>query len=185
MAIADIAGWIALAATCAAALMTASNLGARVTGWGFVVFTAGAAAWIIVGLETGQTQLLWSNIFLGVVDLFGVWRWLGRRARFGDAAQAEQTRSTAPSREHLFSISRIDGLPVKAADGSVIAHSVDALATCAGGTIDFFIVREGGVAGVGETLRRLPRDLVRVRDDALETSLEAAAFARLPLAETR
>ena len=45
-----LAGWVALAATCIAALMTASNLGARVTGWGFVIFTIGAAAWIVVGL---------------------------------------------------------------------------------------------------------------------------------------
>lgn len=179
----DIAGWVALAATCVAALMTASNLGARVTGWGFVVFTIGAVAWIVVGLESGQTQLLWSNIFLGVVDVFGIWRWLGRRAKFSDAAQAEQARSTAPLRERLFSISRIDGLPVTGGDGQVIAHSVDALATCAGGTIDFFIVREGGVAGVGETLRRLPRDMVRVRDASLATSLDPAALSRLPLVE--
>ena len=179
----DIAGWVALAATCVAALMTASNLGARVTGGGFVVFTVGAVAWIVVGLESGQTQLLWSNIFLGVVDVFGIWRWLGRRAKFSDAAQAEQERSTAPARERLFSISRIDGLPVTGGDGQVIAHSVDALATCAGGTIDFFIVREGGVAGVGETLRRLPRNMVRVRDAALETSLDPAALSRLPLVE--
>ena len=58
----DIAGWIALVATCVAALMTASNLGARVTGWGFVIFTGGALAWIVVGFITGQTQLLYSNL---------------------------------------------------------------------------------------------------------------------------
>lgn len=181
----DIAGWVALAATCVAALMTASNVGARVTGWGFVVFTIGAVAWIVVGLETGQTQLLWSNVFLGVVDAFGVWRWLGRRAKFSDAADAEQARSAADSYEPVFSISRIDGLPVTDANGQVIAHSVDALATCAGGTIDFFIVREGGVAGVGETLRRLPRHLVRVCDAELQTDLDTAALAKLALAETQ
>jgi len=181
----DIAGWVALAATCVAALMTASNLGARVTGWGFVVFTLGAVAWIVVGLETSQTQLLWSNIFLGVVDVFGIWRWLGRRARFSDAADAEQARSAASTRENLFSVSRIDGLPVLGKDGGVIAHSVDALATCAGGTIDFFIVREGGVAGVGETLRRLPRGMVKVRDTALETTLDSVSLSRLVLAETQ
>ncbi|WP_019515955.1 hypothetical protein [Sphingomonas sp. Mn802worker] len=179
----DIAGWVALVATCIAALMTASNLGARVTGWGFVVFTIGAVAWIVVGLETGQTQLLWSNIFLGVVDVFGIWRWLGRRAKFSDAANAEQARSGRAEHEALFSISRIDGLPVRGADGQVIAHAVDALATCAGGTIDFFIVREGGVAGVGETLRRLPREIVRVRDTSLDTDLNVSGITQLALAE--
>ena len=46
----DLAGWIAPAATMIAAMMTAANLGARVTGWGFGVFTLGSIAWSIVGL---------------------------------------------------------------------------------------------------------------------------------------
>ena len=181
---ADTAGWIALVATCIAALMTAANLGARVTGWGFVVFTVGAAAWIAVGVATHQTQLLWSNIFLGLVDLFGIWRWLGRRARFGDAAQAEEARSEAGAGEARFSVAGLDGMPVRGRDGQVLAHAVDALAACTGGRIDYLIVREGGVAGVGETLRRLPWRAVRVREQALETDLDAAALARLPVAET-
>ena len=179
----DIAGWIALAATCVAALMTAANLGARVTGWGFVVFTVGAAAWIVVGVGSGQTQLLWSNIFLGLVDLFGIWRWLGRRARFGDAVRAEEQRSEAEAGESRFSVAALDGMPVKGRDGAVIAYAVDALAACAGGRIDYLILREGGVGGVGETLRRLPWTAARVRTQALETDLDAAALARLPVAE--
>lgn len=138
----------------------------------------------MVGLETGQTQLLWSNIFLGVVDVFGIWRWLGRRATFSDAATAERVRSEDERRDTLFSISRIDGLPLTGAGGEVIARGVDALATCADGTIDFFIVREGGVAGVGETLRRLPRGRLSVRESTLETDLDVAAIRRFDPAET-
>lgn len=179
----DIAGWVALAATCVAALMTAANLGARVTGWGFVVFTIGAAAWIVVGWTSGQTQLLWSNIFLGLVDLFGIWRWLGRRARFGDAVRAEEQRSEAVAGEDRFSVAALDGMPVRGRDGTVIAHAVDALAACAGGRIDYLIVCEGGVGGIGETLRRLPWTAARVRTQALETDLDAAALARLPIAD--
>ena len=41
----EMAGWIAPIATMIAAMMTAANLGARVTGWGFVVFTVGSIAW--------------------------------------------------------------------------------------------------------------------------------------------
>jgi 5-methylcytosine-specific restriction endonuclease McrA len=108
----DAAGWVALAATCIAALMTASNLGARATGWGFVVFTIGALAWIVVGVATKQTQLLWSNVFLGLVDLFGIWRLLGRRAHFTDAANAERERSEKAAGEDLFAMSSIDGMPV-------------------------------------------------------------------------
>ena len=33
--------WLAAGATIAGALMTASNLGTRVTGWGFALFAAG------------------------------------------------------------------------------------------------------------------------------------------------
>jgi hypothetical protein len=91
----DPAGWIAPAATMIAAIMTAANLGARVTGWGFAVFSVGALAWVIVGATTGQHNLLWSNAFLLLVDLIGVWRWLGRRARYDEAAEAASARSAA------------------------------------------------------------------------------------------
>jgi hypothetical protein len=89
----DAAGWVALVATCTAALMTASNLGARVTGWGFVVFTVGSLAWTTVAVVSGQTQLLWSNIFLTLVNFLGIWRWLGRQARVQDTAAAAIERS--------------------------------------------------------------------------------------------
>jgi hypothetical protein len=180
---ADIAGWVALAATCIAALMTASNLGARVTGWGFVVFTIGAAAWIVVGIATHQTQLLWSNIFLGLVDLFGIWRWLGLRARFSDAADVEQEISRQRPGEDLFAASGLDGMPVKGRDGEVLAYAVDAMLACAGGGISHLVIREGGVGGVGETLRRLSWAEVLVKDSALLTPLDGATLARLPVVE--
>ena len=53
----EIAEWVAPIATMIAALMTAANLGPRVTGWGFVVFTVGAIAWAAIGLATGQSNL--------------------------------------------------------------------------------------------------------------------------------
>ncbi len=83
---AEIAGWIAPAATMIAAMMTAANLGARVTGWGFVVFSFGSVAWTTVGLTSGQTNLVLSNAFLTIVNLVGIWRWLGRQASLTKAA---------------------------------------------------------------------------------------------------
>src|SRR5947209_6435117 len=121
--------------------MTAANLGARTTGWGFVVFTVGAVAWGTVGLLTHERQLLYSNVFLGLVDVVGVWRWLGHRARIADTADAEQRRSEQRAGESLFSVAALDGMPVTSAGGDVLAHAVDGLATCAGGGIDFLIVR--------------------------------------------
>jgi len=94
----DAAGWIAPAATMIAAIMTAANLGARVTGWGFAVFAVGALAWITVGAATGQQNLLWSNAFLLLVDLVGIWRWLGRRARDDSATIPPRKRQASEAR---------------------------------------------------------------------------------------
>ena len=77
----ETAGWLAPAATMIAAMMTAANLGARVTGWGFVVFTVGSIGWCAIALSTGQQNLLWTNGFLTLVNGVGIWRWLGRKAR--------------------------------------------------------------------------------------------------------
>ncbi len=83
------ANWIAPIATTLAAVMVAANLGSRVTGWGFVVFTIGSVAWIAIGALTGQANLLWQNVFLCVVNVIGIWRWLGLRARYeGGAGKA-------------------------------------------------------------------------------------------------
>ncbi len=180
MAVADAAGWVALAATCIAALMTASNLGVRVTGWGFVVFTLGAAAWVTVGLFTHQTQLLYSNLFLLAVDIFGSWRWLGHRARIADTVDAEQRRSERRAGEPLFSVATLDGMPVSSADGEVVAHAVDALAACGGGGIDYLIVRVGGVGGIGKSLHRLPWSEASIVDGTIRTKLGSDTISRLP-----
>lgn len=51
----SLVGWLATIATMIAAMMTASNLGARVTGWGFVVFSISSVCWTTLGYATGQT----------------------------------------------------------------------------------------------------------------------------------
>lgn len=130
-----------------------------------------------------QPQLLWSNGFLAIVDLFGAWRWLGRRARFSDTSRAEEVRSKEGAGENLFSANSLDGMVVKGSDGAVFGHVVDALLSSTAGTIAYLIVREGGAAGVGENLRRLPWGDARVGTQAIETSLAPAAFCRLDSAE--
>lgn len=178
---ADAAGWFALAATCIAALMTAANLGARVTGWGFVVFTFGAVGWAVVGWVQHEQQLLYSNVFLGIVDVFGVWRWLHHRVRIADTAEAEE-RSSAKAGEKLFSLGKLDGMEVLSASGEAIAHAVDALARCRDGRIDFMIIRVGGVGGLGETLHRLPWADATIGDGVIRTALGPDSIARLPAA---
>jgi hypothetical protein len=169
----ELAGWVAPAATMIAAIMTAANLGTRVTGWGFAVFSVGAIAWMIVGAASGQQNLLLSNAFLLLVDLVGVWRWLGRQARYEAGAEAAMERSAAP----LFAASRLVGMPVRDAAGSPIASVVEAMAHCRDGAVAYLVVREGGVAGVGERLHALRWDEVRAGAGALDPRLPAAALA--------
>ena len=85
---ADTISWVATIGTIVAASMTAANLGSRVTGYGFVVFTAGALCWIAVGALTHQPALMWTNVVLAVLDLFGIWRWLGRQSRVEEGARS-------------------------------------------------------------------------------------------------
>jgi hypothetical protein len=177
----SIAGWIAPAATMIAAIMTAANLGARVTGWGFAVFSVGALAWIVVAAATGQQNLRWSNAFLLLVDIVGIWRWLGRRARYDAAAEQASARSAEVAAPTLFALAGLEGMPIRSGTGEVIATSVDAMASCEEGRIVYLVVREGGVGGVGERLHALGWDEVRVRDGAIVSRLSPALLERRPV----
>lgn len=86
--------WIAPIATTLAAILVAANLGTKITGIGFIVFSVGALGWIAVAYFTHQPNLLWQNGFLLLVNLIGVWRWLGLRARYDKAADVA-TKATA------------------------------------------------------------------------------------------
>lgn len=89
----EIAGWVAPVATTVAAVMVALNLGARITGFGFIVFCIGSIAWGLVGLASDQPNLIWQNAALLVINLIGVWRWLGLRARYEKGAARATVRS--------------------------------------------------------------------------------------------
>ena len=89
-----VANWVAPIATTLAAIMVAANLGSKLTGIGFIVFSVGSVAWMIIGAATGQANLLWQNAFLLAVNILGVWRWLGLRARY-DRGAAAATRASA------------------------------------------------------------------------------------------
>ena len=175
---ADTISWVATAATIIAALMTASNLGAWVTGFGFVVFTFGAIAWTAVGALTGQPALMWTNSVLLLVNIFGVWRWLGRQARVEEGARAAAHASEEMPGENLFPVSMLTSAPVLCGD-SEIGRCVDAMAGCRSGKLGYVVVSQGGVAGVGETLRRLPWSSARVEEEKLVAGLSKGEFASL------
>src|SRR6476469_5540258 len=96
------ASWVATATTIFAACLTASNLGSRITGYGFIVFTIGSIAWFTTGLLTGQPALMWTNVVMTLLNLFGVYRWLGRQAKLEEGAnKAAEASADAPG-DNLF-----------------------------------------------------------------------------------
>ena len=175
----QIASYVAPVATTIAALIVASNLGARITGFGFIVFTAGSLAWTALGVATGQANLLWQNVVLTALNLFGIWRWLGWQARVeeGAASAAEDSREEAG--ETLFPVSILTKAEVTSSDGQSIGHCVDAMAGCTSGRLRYLAVGEGGVAGVGETLRRLPWNVCSVEGDRVMAKIRQSEFRSL------
>ena len=175
----ELSSWIAPIATAIAACMTAANLGTRVTGWGFVVFTIGSIGWTVYGATTGQTNLVWQNLFLTAVNLVGIWRWLGRQARLDEGARTAAARSASQDAPTLFPVSALSGAPLLSPSGETIGTTVDAMARCHDGGIDYVVVGQGGVGGVGETLHALPWRDVIVELDKIATHARLDALQPL------
>jgi membrane protein implicated in regulation of membrane protease activity len=169
---------VATVATIAAASITASNLGARITGYGFAVFTIGSISWFTLGLMTDQPALVWTNAVLTLLNLFGVWRWLGRQAKVEEGAQAAAAASEGTPGEALFPASLLTRAKVRCGD-SEVGTCVDAMTGCSSGQIAYVVISEGGVAGVGETLRRAPWKSAHVEGDEVILQVDAARFGEL------
>ena len=175
---ADSISWVATVATIVAAFMTASNLGSRVTGFGFAVFTFGAMCWIAVGALSGQPALMWTNIVLLALDLFGVWRWLGRQAKVEEGARTASAASERTPGEAFFPASLLTRAPVFCGSEEV-GHCVEGMTGCRSGKLDYVVVSQGGLAGVGERFRKLPWSEAHVEDERLVTHLAPDGFNRL------
>ncbi len=123
----QIASWVATVATILAACMTASNLGWRITGTGFIVFTVGSIAWLAVGLLTGQPALVWTNIAMTGFNLFGVWRWLGRQASVEHGAERAAATSERLPGDTLFPASLLTRAKLVGQGGEALGTLVDAM----------------------------------------------------------
>ncbi len=176
----EIAGWIAPIATIIAALMTAANLGSRVTGWGFVIFTVGSLAWSAVAIGTGQTNLLLTNGFLTLVNAVGIWRWLGRQARLEDGSEAAKAHSAVSKVPSLFGIGSLVGGKLTGRDGTTIGTVIDGMMRCDGAELAYIVVGEGGIGGIGERLHALDPNRVRF-GDGIACDLDAAELSQLPV----
>lgn len=176
-----VAAWVAPVATMIAAVMTAANLGARVTGWGFVVFVIGSVSWSIVGISSGQSNLLWTNGFLTFVNVIGVWRWLGRQAKYEDGGAAAATRSARSRVPTLFSAASLVGSKVTGPDGGTIGIVIDAMAKCDGAALAYVVISEGGLGGVGERLHALDPAALVFGHDNVCAKFNADELAALPV----
>jgi hypothetical protein len=183
MTLESVAGWVAPVATMIAAMMTAANLGARVTGWGFVVFTIGSICWSLVGLGSGQMNLLATNIFLTTVNLVGIWRWLGRQRAYEDGARSAQRASRRSSAPSLLPATGIAGMPVADPAGASLGTAVEALVECASGQVSYVVIASGGLGGIEERLRAVPRAKIEFGCEQLMIRLNAQQFENLPTLE--
>ena len=71
----DTVQWAATITGIIAAITVAGNFGAKITGWGFLIFTFSSVFWITFAVMKGETPLAVQNIVLFAVNLFGIWRY--------------------------------------------------------------------------------------------------------------
>jgi len=73
--------WTASISGMIAAMMVALNAGAKVTGWGFVLFCGSSIVWIAASLLDGNDPLAVQNVVLLGINLLGVYRYLWRKPK--------------------------------------------------------------------------------------------------------
>ena len=162
-----------------AACMTAANLGPRVTGWGFVVFTIGSLAWASIAIASGQQNLLITNAFLTLVNAVGIWRWLGRIARFDDGARAAEAKSRQATTDTLFNVGSIEGRAILDTNGIKLGGAIGVMARAHEGSIAYVVAGLGGIGGIGERIVALPWASIAVRPDGFGIRMSADAIAQL------
>jgi hypothetical protein len=172
--------WIATAATIIAACFTASNLGSRITGIGFIIFTIGSIAWFSFGWLSDEPTLMYTNAVMTALNLFGVYRWLGRQAKLEEGASKAAEASEAAPGENLFPASTLTASRLVGRGGEALGTTVDAMLSCNGGKLRYLVVAQGGVAGIGETFRRVDWHYAGVQDGEVRTEFDPDSFAQLP-----
>ena len=72
----DIIQWFATITGIVAAIMVALNLSAKISGYGFIIFTGSSIAWVTFGILSGESPLAIQNVVLTVINIVGIYRWL-------------------------------------------------------------------------------------------------------------
>ena len=86
----DTLQWYGAIAAVIAALVVASNVSARVTGWAFVLFVSSSASLIAWGFLSDDAKGIgWQNVCLLLINGWGVYRYLLRKKdQIADASNA-------------------------------------------------------------------------------------------------
>lgn len=68
--------WFGAAGAIVAAALIAADLGRRITGWAFVLFSVVSVAWIASGFINQAWPLVIQNGLLLLINAWGVWQFL-------------------------------------------------------------------------------------------------------------
>jgi len=177
--------WIPAVLTMIASLMIAANLGARVTGSGFVGVSLASSLWIIFQSTSNQpdTSIIVMHSILLLVNLFGVWRWLGRHRHYEDGRLRAHERSRRAPVPTLFSADAIIGAKVRDGNRETRGTVVDVMLNCDDRSLAYVVTSEGGVKGAGETLRAVPPQHLQFEKDEVISDLSEAQWRDLPTIE--
>ena len=75
----DVLEWYGAVSAVIAALVVASNISRRVSGWAFVLFVTSSCALVAWGFMSDDAEGIgWQNICLLLINLWGVYRYLIR-----------------------------------------------------------------------------------------------------------
>ena len=86
----DVLEWYGAVSAVIAALVVASNISRRVSGWAFVLFVTSSCALVAWGFMSDDAEGIgWQNICLLLINLWGVYRYLIRTDNL-EASQQEQ-----------------------------------------------------------------------------------------------
>jgi hypothetical protein len=175
-----VTGWLAAILTVLAGMTVAANLGTRVTGWGFVLFTIGSLCWALNAGLNGVTSLLLTNLAMAAINAFGVWRWLGRRRRIELGSQAAMEHSAAAPVPTLVSVAAVLDAPLMTAANQAFGSVVDLMLRCERQDLAYAVVSFDGVGGIGEEFRAVPAQDLRLSHAALRATLAEPAIRALP-----
>ncbi len=91
----DILEWYGAIAAVIAALVVASNISTRISGWAFVLFVTSSISLVAWGFMSEDAQGIgWQNVCLLLINLWGVYRYLIRGDDISDEANSSRSPET-------------------------------------------------------------------------------------------